>query len=44
MTIDWRSALDPHRCVGDRQLSFLATTTAEKFRHRISYSRKKASQ
>src|SRR6266404_8189757 len=41
MAIDCRSGLDPHRSIGDRQLSFLATTKTKKFRHRISYSRKK---
>src|SRR2546429_9514537 len=41
MAVDWRSGLDPHRSIGDRQLSFLATTKTKKFRHRISYPRKK---
>jgi predicted aspartyl protease len=41
MAIDWLSSLYAHRCVRDRQLSFLATTKAEKFRPRIGYSRKK---
>src|SRR5437764_6900951 len=40
MAIDWRSGLDPHRSIGGRQFSFLATPTSEKFRPRISYSRK----
>src|ERR1700730_15632324 len=41
VAVDWRSGLDPHRSIGDRQLSFLATAKAKKFRYLVSHSGKK---